>query len=217
MNPVSAPSYDRFKLIVTIALVVILLLMLLRGCATSAAAPVPAENEATSGSIQPSEPAAETAAIQSTNTVEVATPSEAPSATPTAVPATLPPASDTPTATPLPVEATPDSTATEPAASPTPTAPQGDACNTSAPSRLAVGQKARVIQRLNMRENSSIDAHIIHTNPTGTQVDIIGGPVCTPVGDHAYRWWQIRLANGAEGWSAETQLNQPSYFLEPIP
>ena len=67
-----------------------------------------------------------------------------------------------------------------------------------------------------MRNDASITAPLIQTNPTNTQVEIIGGPVCTPVGESAYLWWQIRLADGAEGWSAETQLNNASYFLEPI-
>jgi hypothetical protein len=68
-----------------------------------------------------------------------------------------------------------------------------------------------------MRDEPSIDAAIIQTNATGTQVEIIDGPVCTPVGDRAYLWWQIRLASGAEGWSAEAPLNEASYLLEPIP
>ena len=67
-----------------------------------------------------------------------------------------------------------------------------------------------------MRKDASITAPLIQTNPTNTQVEIIGGPVCTPVGERAYLWWQIRLADGAEGWSAETQLNSASYFLEPV-
>ena len=68
-----------------------------------------------------------------------------------------------------------------------------------------------------MRSDPSIDAAILQTNPANTLVEIIGGPVCTPVGERAYLWWQIRLPDGAEGWSAESQLNQTSYFLEPIP
>jgi uncharacterized protein YgiM (DUF1202 family) len=79
-----------------------------------------------------------------------------------------------------------------------------------------VGDTARVIQRLNMRSEPAISAPIVQTNATGTQVEIIGGPVCTPQGDRAYQWWQIRLADGSEGWSAETPLQQGSYFLEPI-
>jgi hypothetical protein len=68
-----------------------------------------------------------------------------------------------------------------------------------------------------MRNDASITAPILQTNSTNTQVEIIGGPVCTPVGNGAYLWWQIRLPDGSEGWSAETQLNRPSYFLEPVP
>jgi hypothetical protein len=68
-----------------------------------------------------------------------------------------------------------------------------------------------------MRNDASITAPILQTNPTNTQVEITGGPVCTPVGERAYLWWQIRLPSGAEGWSAESQLNERSYLLEPIP
>ena len=64
----------------------------------------------------------------------------------------------------------------------TPAPEQNASCNTSLPSRLSVGQTARVVQRLNMRSDASITAAILQTNPTGTQVEIIGGPVCTPVG-----------------------------------
>ena len=68
-----------------------------------------------------------------------------------------------------------------------------------------------------MRQEAAINAPILQTNATNTQVEIIGGPVCTPVGDLAYQWWQIRLADGAEGWSAEAPLNESTYFLEPVP
>jgi hypothetical protein len=67
-----------------------------------------------------------------------------------------------------------------------------------------------------MRSQPAISAPILQTNPTGTPVEIIGGPICTPINDRAYLWWQIRLANGAEGWSAESQLNETSYLLEPV-
>jgi hypothetical protein len=73
-----------------------------------------------------------------------------------------------------------------------------------------------VLQRLNLRSDPSIDATILQTNPTGTEVEIIGGPVCAPVDERAYLWWQIRLSSGAEGWSAESQLNERTYLLEPV-
>ena len=68
-----------------------------------------------------------------------------------------------------------------------------------------------------MRSAPEIISQNLQTNPTGTQVDIIDGPACTPKGASAYLWWKIRLANGVEGWSAETPLNDMFYFLEPSP
>jgi hypothetical protein len=66
-----------------------------------------------------------------------------------------------------------------------------------------------------MRSQPLITAQILRTNSIGTEVEIIGGPVCTPVGDRAYLWWQILLADGSEGWSAEAPLNEATYLLEP--
>ena len=210
MKRASAPGYDRFKTIIAIILVAILLLMLLRGCATNAITQAPVEEIASANAtdIPPTAPVP-------TQTLAAASLSEtiAPSPSPTAVSTSTPTAvSPTQTTTPIATEA---SLATPEQATPTQT--QNAACNTSVPSRLSVGQTARVLQRLNMRSEASIDAALLQTNPTNTQVEIIGGPVCTPVGDRAYQWWQIRLPDGKEGWSAESQLNSPSYFLEPIP
>ena len=211
MHRASAPGYDRFKSVVTAILVVILILMLLRGCATNAVSPEPAEN-----TFVPNATELITEAVAASNTAELSSPSPAP---PTAT-ATLVPA-DTPTsapASPTPTIAAAASTPTSGvAATATPVQAQGTSCDTSVPSRLSVGQTARVVTRLNMRNDSSIKAALLQTNPTNTQVEIIGGPVCEPVEDRAYLWWQIRLPDGVEGWSAETQLNNPSYFLEPIP
>ena len=218
MKRASAPSYDLFKTIVTVILALILILMLLRGCATNAVAP--AQTETLPPSPVPTEailasdatetivasPVPET--VEPTSTATTA----APSATPTS--AATQPTTDAPTPTPA-LSATEETPTTAPDAA-TPTPGETAACNTSAPSRLSVGQTARAVQRLNMRNDASITASLIQTNPTNTQVEIIGGPVCTPVGDSAYLWWQIRLADGAEGWSAETQLNSASYFLEPV-
>ena len=215
MNRASAPGYDLFKLIVTIVLVLILILMLLRGCATTPTTPIPAGNEP--APTQSSGPLVETEVSLPTEIMEPATFSILPSATPTAVAAGVTPTSEPVTPTTEPATVTPEPTAAEPTA--TAATPSGDttSCNTSVPSRLSTGQTARVVQRLNMRKAASITAPILRTNSINTQVEIIGGPVCTPVGESAYLWWQIRLANGDEGWSAESPLNESNYLLEPVP
>ncbi len=219
MDRASAPRLDLFKLIVSLILGAILLLMLLRGCAINPAVnALPDAVTETPGILNPAEsstdspeltervsppPATET--LNSSPTLPLETPS-------------LTEVANTATSTLLSGESTstvaPDFTSTVEA---TPASGGESSCNTSVPSRLSVGQQARVILRLNMRSEASISAPIVQTNPANTQVEIIGGPVCTPVGNGAYLWWQIRLPDGAEGWSAESQLNQPGYFLEPIP
>jgi hypothetical protein len=215
MKRASAPGYDLFKTIVTVILAAILLLMLLRGCALTPAASAPTEIAAIQNA---TEPPASVTIPAATSTEEEATATLTASPAATAIEATV-------TATVSAATVAPDPTTTPANEETTPTAPvevtptsaQDTSCNTSAPSRLNVGQSARVLQRLNMRSEASIDAPILLTNPTSTQVDVIGGPVCTPVGENAYLWWQIRLPDGAEGWSAEMPLNETSYFLEPIP
>ena len=50
-------------------------------------------------------------------------------------------------------------------------------------------------------------------------MEVIGGPVCTVKGDDppkAYLWWNVRMKDGREGWSAEAPLNFPNYFLKPL-
>lgn len=209
MNRLNAPAYDLFKTIVALLLAAILLLMLLRGCATIPAAPAPIE----------------TAAVDVTETIQ---PSHAPTETITASPV---PAAVKPSPTPGAPAVTPTSKATEPpaivseAAMPTveakqeatPAQAQTGSCPTSVESRLSVGDKARVLRRLNLRSDATIDAPILQTSPTGSQVEIIAGPVCTPIDARAYLWWQIRLADGTEGWSAESPLKEAAYFLEPVP
>ena len=207
MTRASTARYDRFKTVVAVVLGIILLLMLLRGGATNV---VPSAPKAT--------PSAAGTTVMPPTAAPVANPTE--SLTPTAVP-------PTPTAAATETPATADVTATSsPAATELPTntpeqatatPAQSASCNTIAATRLSVGQKARVIQRLNMRSSASIQASIIKVNPVNTQVEIIGGPTCEPAGANAYLWWQIRLADGTEGWSAESPLNSPSYFLEPLP
>ena len=217
MKRASAPGYDLFKTIVTVILAAILLLMLLRGCALTPAASAPTEIAAVQNA---TEPPASVTVPAATSTGEEATPTLTASPAATAIEATVTSTVTAATVAPSPTTAptTEESTPAAPVeVTPTSTQAQDASCNTSAPSRLSVGQSARVLRRLNVRSEASIDAPILLTNPTNTQVEVTGGPVCTPLGESAYLWWQIRLPDGAEGWSAEMPLNETSYFLEPIP
>jgi hypothetical protein len=208
MKPATAPRYDWFKLVVTLVLIAILLLMLLRGCATNTGAASPTEiNTAPTQNVVVSDVTANLLSSPAPAATEAISPTA--TATVISVTATSVTAASTDSVT--------AESATTAVTIETSSASQGADCNTRVPSRLTVGQAAQVTQRLNMRSDPSIDATILQTNPTGTEVEIIGGPVCTPVGERAYLWWQVRLASGAEGWSAEASLNDPSYLLQPIP
>jgi hypothetical protein len=198
-----APKYDLFKLIVTIVLLALLLFLGLRGCAPSQIPAAPTENA------EVSLPAA-------------ASPTKAPAtvtASPTLIPATptIPPTPTLqPVSSPTP-ESLPTPTTAAPAVAPTQVVAAETDCETILPSRLAVNAKARVIRNLNMREAPQITGRLLGTNRTGTQVQVIDGPVCTPQGSTAYLWWRIRLSTGSEGWSAEMPLHEKTYFLEPVP
>ena len=208
MNRSSTASYDLFKLIVALVLAAILILMLMRGCATTPASPVTAATTAPADAVRPSETVAAPTRAASPSPSPTA-PAPEPTFTPTAAATVM-----TPTPEPASVDPTPTPTL-PPVDAPTP-AEDSAACNTSVESRLSVGDIAGVVQRLNVRNAPAIDAPILLTNPTQTQVEIIGGPVCTPRGDSAYLWWQIRMADGTEGWSAESPLQDRTYFLEPV-
>ena len=211
MNRADARSYDLFKTIVAVILALILLLMLLRGCSTNAAAPAPTQVPPVQNPTRtlPASPVV-TEIVPSEVTVQTSTSSPEP----TAVEPTTTPTTAAPTNTPIApaVASTETATATpEQAAS-----AQSSSCNTASPSRLGVGQTARVLQRLNVRSEASIKAAIIKVDPPNTQVEITGGPLCEPVGNHAYLWWQIQLLDGTQGWSAEMPLNNTNYFMEPV-
>ena len=143
-----------------------------------------------------------------TGMVETATTSPQPS--PTAIPATETPA-PTPVSTPtlLPT--------------PTPTAfalTSGQTACPSTASRLRIGDKLRVLSRLNFRSGPGLNWPIILTNNPGVSMQVIGGPVCTRLSDsqdaRAYLWWNVQMENGQLGWSAEGSLLSPTYFVAPI-
>jgi hypothetical protein len=213
MNRADARSYDLFKTIVAVILALILLLMLLRGCSTNAAASAPTQVPPVQNPTRTLQASpAVTKTVSAVESMQTSTSSPEPTAAaPTATPMTEP-ATVTPTVTPP--GSTETATATPEQATPAPA--QSSSCNTASPSHLSVGQTARVLQRLNVRSEPSIRAAIIKVNRTNSQVQVTGGPVCEPVGNHAYLWWQVQLPDGTQGWSAETPLNSSGYFLEPV-
>ena len=76
--------------------------------------------------------------------------------------------------------------------------------------------RATITRYLNFRSSPGIANNWIWTNVPGTQVEIIGGPECTQYqGGGSYMWWQIKLPDGREGWSAEASASGTFYFLEP--
>jgi cytoskeletal protein RodZ len=199
-----APKYDLFKLIVTIVLFALLLFLGFRSCAPSQAPVVPEENAdlslpAAAGPTQtPTLIPSTTATITATSTI-APTPTLPPVSSPTS--ASVPtPTNPAPTAAPTQVQAA-----------------AGTDCQTILPSRLNIDNEARVMRNLNMREVPEITGRLLTTNRTGTQVQVIDGPVCTPQGSTAYLWWKIRLSTGSEGWSAEMPLHERIYFLAPVP
>lgn len=127
--------------------------------------------------------------------------------TPTHSPTPLP----THTTTSAPVEASPTLT-------PTPTQPgiEGN-CSLAIPSRLTVGMRAEVISYVYLRTDPGTNKPIQITLLPGNLLDVIGGPVCLPYNNGMHRWWNVRLANGIIGWSAEGPLRGTEYFLSPLP
>jgi hypothetical protein len=185
-----APGYDLFKLIVAVILTIILILLLLRESRQRFA-----------------QPNLTVAPPTETERVVLPTMTSQPSPTPTPV--------ITPTE-PIPTESIPTQ---EPA--PTQPVPASDPNECpSAPTRIQVGDKVRVVSWLYFRTGPGLNSPIQHTNNPGTEMDVIGGPVCTiksATDDaKAYLWWYVRMKDGREGWSAEAPLNTPNYLLEPI-
>jgi len=89
-------------------------------------------------------------------------------------------------------------------------------CEAIAPAQLEVGMNATILRRLNFRSSAGIQNNWVLTNRPGTQVEVLGGPVCTRYqGGGAYRWWNIKLPDGQIGWSAEASAFGGFYFIEP--
>ncbi len=189
------PGYDLFKLIVAVILTIILIILLLQ------------ESQRRFASLDMTE--TERAVLPTMTPPPLPTPTLTLPATQTEIP---------PTATPT-VEATP--TQTTPAeTTPSVLFPSSDPNECpSHPTRIQVGYTVFVQDWLYFRTGPGLNYSIQHTNRPGTEMEVIGGPVCTVKGDDppkAYLWWNVRMKDGREGWSAEAPLNFPNYFLGPL-
>jgi hypothetical protein len=108
------------------------------------------------------------------------------------------------------------------AASPTPQPTKGyqagvKVCPKALPTRLKVGEKAKVLLNLNLRQGPGMDKFILSSTLAGKYLDIVGGPVCIPYGGGAFWWWEVKSPKGMTGWSAEGSLGGTIYFLSPSP
>lgn len=88
-------------------------------------------------------------------------------------------------------------------------------CPGAPPSAVAVGMRARVTvstdgEPLPLRMRQSPGGEFIQSIDEGTEFSIIGGPACSD----GFTWWEIRLNDGATGWSAEG--SSANYFMEPV-
>jgi hypothetical protein len=200
------PGYDLFKLTVAVILTIILIILLLR------------DRDARFASLEIT-PAA---TVESTPTPTPETGIVPPPTTEIAPSPTTPSEPTEPTPTPV-VKPTPEPSPTEAptegeSAEPQPASDPSEC--PSKPTHIRVGSAVRVASWLYFRAAPGLGKTILLTNKPGTEMDVIGGPVCTQFGGDppkAYLWWNLRMKDGREGWSAEAPLNSPGYFLEPLP
>lgn len=207
MNSRFVPWYDLFKLIVAIILTIILIILLLRErdrqYALLDVSPAPS---ATVAEVFPT-------ATQSPLDPTPSPTQQTPTVSPTETPSLEPPATDI-------TAPQPPLTETAVATEPTPESVQASNPNDcpANPTRIQVGIIVKVLDWLNFRTGPGLHYEIQRTNKPGTEMEVIGGPVCTIRADNpprAYLWWNVRMESGQEGWSAEAPLNFPNYFLEP--
>ena len=88
----------------------------------------------------------------------------------------------------------------------------GDYCPGAPLSRLSIGMNVRVTftdgTPLLVRTNPG--ESIVTSISEGTEFSVIGGPLCLD----GYTWWEIELADGTIGWSAEG--DSEDYYIEPL-
>ncbi|MCA9912152.1 MAG: SH3 domain-containing protein [Anaerolineae bacterium] len=90
----------------------------------------------------------------------------------------------------------------------------GLGCDGFLPSRLVVGQSARVTPGIanRVREYPALDAPLVGSIPGEGVFQVLEGPACDPANGIA--WWRVNY-QGLEGWTAEGQGSE--YWTEPLP
>jgi len=202
-----APGYDLFKLIVAVILTIILIFLLLQESGHRYAV--------LSLTVTASSLTEETVLSTITSTPPV--PSATPFPTSTSQPIPPEPTLVEPTPTELVPTAVPSPTETT-IAEATPAFDQ-NGCP-AIPFQVQMGDKVVIKNWLNFRTGPGLYFKILHTNRPGTELEVIGGPVCTirvrGNTPRAYIWWKVRMKDGREGWSVQAPLNNPTYLLEPV-
>src|SRR5258706_7294797 len=98
---------------------------------------------------------------------------------------------------------------------PLPTHGDSGDCAGAAPIRLAVGVTARVSFQnrygVLLRENPGERFRRGDFVRNGSTVKVVGGPTCSD----EMQWWQVRSADGANGWLSEG--DEAAYQIEPWP
>ncbi len=104
-----------------------------------------------------------------------------------------------------------------------PATPQGQVlCPNFAPSRLAIGGRARLLRGNSPSDttkalrDAAASPRILSNLPFGTVVLVLSGPVCIPYsGDgEMIAWWKVSI-NGTIGWVSEGKGDV--YYMEPVP
>jgi len=226
-----APGYDLFKLIVAIILLLIFICLLFWTPANAPQAGTPSPTRTTISSTATklvattvAPPIASSTGTSTSNASTMTAPA-LPSSTGTsaagiiATSVVIPSPTGTPTPASPPTSLPTSTEAPVPEPIPTPiveTPAEEGVCDAIAQARLEVGMNATILRRLNFRSSPGIQNNWILTNRPGTQVEVVGGPVCTRYQNGgAYRWWNIRLPDGRLGWSAEASAFGGFYFIEP--
>jgi len=193
-------AYDVFKLIVLLALLA--LLFTFSRCSTQPLE-IPAAAAQLSEETPPQEQPAELAA-------EAFTGSAQPEGDEGASEAQTPPADEASEGSTAQAETQVQSTAA---------AELSAACPKALPVQLSgTGIRARVVNvELPLRRSPQVADNIIRMMPPGTQLDVIGLPICTEFLSGANNWWKVRLPDGSSGFAAEGSAIKPTYYLEEIP